>query len=250
MSITPARIPHQYIVLAGIGQSNVKTPSLGGNETAAYDAALLSCDANHSYQDHDGDVYVAVDHAGDVEAHEPFDIPTTGVANMNIVKYTSLVPPTAFRISFEEAEKKYLRFGSVLESIIAQVDSTKRGERITAGLLLTEVCDSHGNIVGTLASEYQGNKTPLGARNIMLGVVTGMVARRGFGHIKRKLRFGETSITECERFLITPKTWIVSSTTVRAKGACVLAGIGYVSFTQPKRRSKASSTSKRHSQQQ
>ena len=55
-----------------------------------------------------------------------------GIQDLNIIKYTSVIPPEAEAVSVEEA-KPFLRHGAVLESIMSVMHGVK-GDRITAGV--------------------------------------------------------------------------------------------------------------------
>lgn len=55
-----------------------------------------------------------------------------GIQDLNIVKYTSVIPPESEPISLEDA-KPFLRHGAVQESIMAVMHGVK-GDRITAGV--------------------------------------------------------------------------------------------------------------------
>ena len=61
-----------------------------------------------------------------------------GIQDLNIVKYTSVIPPEAEPISMEEAIP-FLRHGAVQESIMALMHGVK-GDRITAGVGRVQVC--------------------------------------------------------------------------------------------------------------
>jgi hypothetical protein len=55
-----------------------------------------------------------------------------GIQDLNIVKYTSVIPPESESITLEEA-RPFLRHGAVQEAIMAKMDGVK-GDRITAGV--------------------------------------------------------------------------------------------------------------------
>ena len=55
-----------------------------------------------------------------------------GIQDLNIVKYTSVIPPESEPITLEEA-RPFLRHGAVQEAIMAKMDGVK-GDRITAGV--------------------------------------------------------------------------------------------------------------------
>ncbi len=56
----------------------------------------------------------------------------TGIQDLNITQYSSVIPPEAETVTLEEA-KPFLRHGAVMESIMARMQGVK-GDRITAGV--------------------------------------------------------------------------------------------------------------------
>lgn len=61
-----------------------------------------------------------------------------GIQDLNITKYTSVIPPEAESVTLEEA-KPFLRHGAVMESIMSTMNGVK-GDRITAGVGRVQVC--------------------------------------------------------------------------------------------------------------
>jgi len=84
-----------------------------------------------------------------------------GIHNVNIVTYSSILPKKARKI-----EKKELKFGSVVETIMA-VANGEKGQRVTAGLIVGWVYDDKGNKIGGLVAEYHGNDDENKAREIL-----------------------------------------------------------------------------------
>lgn len=90
-------------------------------------------------------------HAGSY--HHALD--SAGIANHNLMFYTSLMPVGAKEIRHPGKEK--LPHGSVLESIIA-VSHAKHGERATAGILYGYLRNRQtGEEIGGLVCQYNGN---------------------------------------------------------------------------------------------
>ena len=144
-----ARIPEQYVVVKGAGQSDFG-PGISPYETASYDIALLDA----------------------------------GIDNFNIVKYTSVIPPQAKQISMEEAKKQNLfHHGMVLESIMAQVNGT-HGEHLCAGVGTMKVYreSAAGNIlIGGFAAEYEGHESETKADQVLRQALQQIYDRRYVG---------------------------------------------------------------------
>ena len=73
-----------------------------------------------------------------------------GIPNVNLVFYSSILPKEA-----REVKPKELKFGSVVESIAA-IAHGKKGQRVTAGLIIGDVFKGREKI-GSLVAEYSGN---------------------------------------------------------------------------------------------
>ena len=106
-AIVGNRVPHKYFLTTGKGESDAGSKHLPA-ETGSYDAALNSA----------------------------------GIQDANVVKYTSVMPTEAKEISREEGTKA-IRWGEVLESIMAQSNGTK-GKHIGAAVMITSVHDPKG----------------------------------------------------------------------------------------------------------
>ena len=220
------RLPGNYIVVTGAGESSASTPSGDRYETGAYDAALLN--AEHTLHHHapGGDTYES---APVDSTHRPHDL---GICNANIVLYSSIIPKESKHVAYKST---HIPFGSVLESIMAKAVGVK-GQRLCAGLLLTKVFNGKNAYMGMLASEYTGRAIPDRALSTMLGAVEGMVERRGYGRPVSALEFRTKTQTETG-YTVQPHTWIVSKIDkVTEKYACVLAGVSFVSFRPQQRR--------------
>ncbi|GAB4815612.1 hypothetical protein N2152v2_008068 [Parachlorella kessleri] len=81
-----------------------------------------------------------------------------GIHNFNLMTYTSILPPEAEEITFEEAQK-YFHHGAVLECILAEIHGG-RGDRVTAGVGRMMVRDRSTGAkkpMGGFAVEYEGH---------------------------------------------------------------------------------------------
>jgi len=111
---TGVRIPYGYFVTTGIGQSDDGVPP-AYYETFSYDEALLDA----------------------------------GIADFNIMEYTSVLPKEAFEIPFKEAKKSFVH-GAVLESIMAKALGNQ-GDILVAGVgrVWAEISIKANNVIKT-----------------------------------------------------------------------------------------------------
>lgn len=137
-----SRIPQKFVVVTGAGQSDFG-PGIDPWETAAYDLALLDA----------------------------------GIENCNIVKYTSVLPPEAQEITYQEAfDAGLFHHGMALETIMAQVNGDQ-GDHICAGVGRAQVyCD--GQHIGGFAAEYEGHGSKALAEKRIQQALKGIFQRR------------------------------------------------------------------------
>ena len=160
---TGCRIPCEYVVVSGAGQSD-EGPGIDPWETCAYDLALLEA----------------------------------GIENFNVVKYTSVLPPESREIQMREAEAQGLiHHGAVLECIMAQVDGNQ-GQHICAGVGRAQVYEMlhlHGERIhiGGFAAEYEGYGSPDLAEKCLTESLRGIFQRRYGG--KGKLYMDDIQLT-------------------------------------------------------
>jgi arginine decarboxylase len=194
--ISKSRIPHEYFFTSGKGQS-----SYGGKgdpfEAGSYDAALNMAK----------------------------------IENSNIIKYTSVVPPKAKMISREKG-LKYLEWGDVLETIMAQMNGVK-GQTITASVLKTCVYNKQGKYLGSFACEYAGYSSREHAMEVLLHDISEMLERRGYGTTKASdLKF-RNKIKTSKGFYYKPEHFISETLEVKQKFGTVLAAICFVNHKYP-----------------
>ena len=158
---TKCRVPGKFIFVTGIGQSSANT---GQNhfETAAYDIALLDA----------------------------------GIENFNVMTYTSVLPPSAERISMQQAKDEGLiQHGAVLESIKAEMEGFQ-GEYLCTGVGTINVFKNdagpHGKdlFIGGFAAEYEGNSSEDMAEQILREDLDAIFHRRYGGAIGTKTGVG------------------------------------------------------------
>ena len=122
MIILGNRVPYEYFITSGKGESNAGSAGLP-YETGSYDAALNDA----------------------------------GIQNTNVIEYTSVMPTESKEITKEEGLKR-LQWGEVLECIKAQA-YVKRGSKISAAVMTTTIVDPKGKFLGGFACEYSGAGT-------------------------------------------------------------------------------------------
>ena len=194
-AIVGNRVPHKYFLTTGKGESDAGSKHLPA-ETGSYDAALKSA----------------------------------GIEDANIVKYTSVMPTEAKEISRSEGTKD-IRWGEVLESIMAQTNG-KRGAHIGAAVMITSVHDPKGKYLGGFACEYSGEGTEEQAKQSLLESINGMIERRGYG-IPNSPKFG-VDVKTTKGYKYHPGYhWIWSEMDVKKKHGTVLASMCFRSYKVP-----------------
>ena len=158
------RIPCEYVVVTGQGQSSANTGA-DHFETSAYDIALLDA----------------------------------GIENFNVMMYTSVLPPESREITMEEAQARgLLHHGAVLETIKAEMDG-EQGEFLCTGVGRIWVYrrgeDGSRIFIGGFAAEYEGNSSEEKAAKVLLEDLQGIVARR-YGH-ESDIVVGTPAIDTC-----------------------------------------------------
>lgn len=137
-----SRIPKHYFQAKGFGQ----TDQGGGSdpwETGSYDLALEDA----------------------------------GIQDLNVIKYTSVIPPESESITELEA-KPLLRHGAVMESIMSVMHGVK-GDRITAGVGRMQIRRKKDNFhIGGYAAEYEGHASAEVAKSILKSDLDGIFGRR------------------------------------------------------------------------
>lgn len=118
-SIFGNRIPQYYFVTSGSGDTDIG-PGDDPWETGSYDLALMEA----------------------------------GIANFNVVPYTSVLPPESVEIPIDEA-RKFFHHGAVIEVIMASVNGEK-GNLLCTGVGRIQVRRiSDGEHIGGFAAEYE-----------------------------------------------------------------------------------------------
>lgn len=194
-AIVGNRVPHKYFLTKGAGESDAGSKFLPA-ETGSYDAALKDA----------------------------------GIEDANVVKYTSVLPTGAVEISRNEGTKS-IRWGEVLESIMAQANGAK-GKHIAAAVMITSVKDPKGKYLGGFACEYSGEGTEEQAKQSLLGSINGMIERRGYGNPINP-QYG-TDIKTDKGYTYHPGYhWVWSEMDVKKAHGTVLAAIGFRSYKVP-----------------
>jgi arginine decarboxylase len=190
------RIPYEYFITKGKGESNAGSEGLP-YETGSYDAALNNA----------------------------------GIENCNVIEYTSVIPTIAKEITREDGLKK-IQWGEVLECIKAQANG-KRGTKISAAVMTTSITDPKGNYLGGLACEYSGSGTRKEAEESLALSISGMIERRGYGNIQGITTLYKDNITDTGYKIHPGDIFEYEYLDVKEKHGSVLVAICFVSFFLP-----------------
>ena len=153
------RVPYEYFITSGSGQSNVGSEGLP-YETGSYDEALTKA----------------------------------GIEDANIIEYTSVIPTGAKQIPKEEGLKR-IQWGEVLECIKAQANGEK-GKFISSAVMTTDVYDPNGKFLGGFACEYSGSGTKEEAEKSLEGSIDGIIERRNYGKTNGGAKMYEDNVTD------------------------------------------------------
>jgi len=190
------RIPYEYFITSGKGQSNVHSEGLP-YETGSYDAALTNA----------------------------------GIENANIVQYTSVMPKDAKEITLEEGISR-MQWGEVIESIKAEQNGQK-GEFISAAVMTTSVYDPRGKYLGGFACEYAGHGIKQQVEKNLEDTISGIIERRGYGTIKNGAKMYRDNKTD-KGYIIHPGVILIyDSLKVQSDYGTVIAAICFVSYHFP-----------------
>jgi arginine decarboxylase len=195
MTLLGNRLPYEYFITQGKGESNAGSKGLP-YETGSYDAALFNA----------------------------------GIQNANVIEYTSVMPTESKEISREEGLKR-LQWGEVLECIKAQANG-KRGSKISAAVITTSVTDPKGTYLGGFACEYSGSGTKEDAGKSLMESIVGMIERRGYGIMKNPSLF-QDNITDKGYKIHPGKHFVYEDLKVTKEHGSVFTAICFVSYMFP-----------------
>jgi arginine decarboxylase len=198
MIILGNRVPYEYFITQGKGESNAGSKGLP-YETGSYDAALFNA----------------------------------GIQNANVIEYTSVMPTESKELTKEEGLKR-LQWGEVLECIKAQANG-KRGSKISAAVITTSVTDPRGKYLGGFACEYSGSGTKEDAEQSLLQSIVGMIERRGYGVMKEsgKMQLYKDNVTDKGYKIHPGKNFIYEYLDVTKEHGSVFTAICFVSYKFP-----------------
>ena len=190
------RVPYEYFITSGTGESDVGSEGLP-YETGSYDEALTNA----------------------------------GIQNANIIEYTSVIPTEAKEIPKLEGLER-IQWGEVLECIKAQANGPK-GKFISSAVMTTTVVDPQGRYLGGFAVEYSGSGDRKSAEKSMEDSITGIVERRNFGRIEGGAKLYKDNETD-KGFIIHPgKIFVYEGMKVKRDHGTVLSTICFVSYKFP-----------------
>jgi pyruvoyl-dependent arginine decarboxylase len=190
------RIPYEYFITTGGGESEAGSKGLPF-ETGSYDAALNDA----------------------------------GIEDVNVVKYTSVLPTGAKQIK-RETGLKGIQWGEVMECIMAQANGNK-GATITAAVMTTEVKDPKGKHMGGFACEYSGSGGKKDVEESLGASITGMIKRRGYGTFHNKIQMYKDNKTTKGYTIHPGKVLAFKSLGVKEAHGTVLASICFTSYKFP-----------------
>ena len=203
MTLLGNRLPYEYFITQGKGESNAGSKGLP-YETGSYDAALFNA----------------------------------GIQNANVIEYTSVMPTESKEISREEGLQR-LQWGEVLECIKAQANG-KRGSKISAAVITTSVTDPKGKYLGGFACEYSGSGTKEDAGKSLMESIVGMIERRGYGIMKNPSLF-QDNITDKGYKIHPGKHFVYEDLKVTKEHGSVFTAICFVSYMFPVLKSQSRS---------
>jgi len=211
MIILGNRVPYEYFITKGKGESNAGSEGLP-YETGSYDAALFDA----------------------------------GIQNTNVIEYTSVMPTDSKQISKEEGLKR-LQWGEVLECIKAQSNG-KRGSKISAAVMTTSVIDPKGKHLGGFAVEYAGSGTKRDVEASLAESVTGIIERRGYGKLKggENLQLYKDNITDSGYIIHPGKIFEYENLDVTKEHGTVFTAICFVSYKFPTLKLRANNVRKKN----
>jgi arginine decarboxylase len=192
--MTGCRIPTQYFITSGSGETDYGSPLIPF-EGGSYDKALLEA----------------------------------GICNVNIITYTSMIPKNCKKLDRKNGIAK-LQFGCVLECIMSVINGTK-GQQIFAGLLITKIHDQTLSEIGSFVIEYGDyHNSKAKALSILFHQLQNMIENRGFGKIPlNHLKLKKMCKTDLG-FIIYPEEFITKTMKVEKNFGTVITAIGFPEF--------------------
>ncbi|XXT14586.1 pyruvoyl-dependent arginine decarboxylase [Sorangium sp. So ce429] len=182
-----SRIPKAYIVTSGFGQTDEGSGE-DPHETGSFDEALVAA----------------------------------RLEKVNLVKYSSVIPPEAEEVSLEAAAEEF-HHGAVMDAIVAST-SGEKGDVLVAALGRMNVHDHEGRPIGGFAVEFM-NSHPGGTTLAAEAEAEEAIDRAMEGVFQRRYR------GKGYRYERLPPTII--SGVVEKKYGTALAVIGWVSYIHP-----------------
>jgi len=190
------RIPYEYFLTQGYGQSNFGSEFLP-YETGSYDEALS----------------------------------VAGIGNTNIIEYSSVIPTGAKEITKKEGIKR-INWGEVLECIKSQANGVK-GSFISVGIMTTSVYDPNGLYLGGFACEYSGTGSKKDCEISLNNSVVGVIERRGFGSLIHSCKVNQNNVTN-KGYVFKPGVhFLYESLHVTQNYGSVLVAICFISYKFP-----------------
>jgi len=203
------RVPYEYFITSGYGESNIGSEGLP-YETGSYDEALTMA----------------------------------GIQNANIVEYTSVMPTGAKQISKKEGLKR-LQWGEVLECIKAQANGEK-GKFISSAVMTTSVYDPKGKYLGGFACEYSGSGSRKEAEKSLEDSIDGIIERRNFGKTKGGAKMYKDNVTDKGYKYHPGKIFVYEGLDVKEDHGTVLTSICFISYKIPHLNSRVTNQTRKN----
>lgn len=192
------RVPYEYFLTSGAGESNAGSKGLP-YETGSYDQALTNA----------------------------------GIQNANVIEYTSVIPTHAKEISKKEGLAR-IQWGEVMECIKAQANGSQ-GEFISAAVMTTSVYDPAGKYLGGFACEYSGSGDRKSCEKSLEDSIDGIIERRGLGKLKHEggAKMFQDNYTDKGYKFHPGEKFVYESMKIKEHHGSVLAAICFVSYRFP-----------------
>jgi len=190
------RIPHEYFITKGKGESKAGSEGLP-YETGSYDDALNNA----------------------------------GIQNCNVIEYTSVIPSLSKEINKEEGLKR-LNWGEVMEVIKAQSNG-RRGSKISAAVITTDVTDPNNKYLGGFACEYSGSGSRKEVEENLATSIEYMIERRGYGKFKKGMSFYKDNKTDKNYTIHPGKVFEYECLDVKEEHGSVLVALCFISYIYP-----------------
>ena len=115
--------------------------------------------------------------AGESNLTTSFDaaLVDAGIANVNIVIYSSMIPPKS-----KEVPREDFNWGEVVDCIISRKEGTFK-QKISVGIMIVDIINPQGIKLGGFAIKYTGKDSYTISKGKSIKILKEMVYRRNYG---------------------------------------------------------------------